>query len=61
MPGQHDTSQISVTDRLPLALKRVIVACPAFRCLGYIGTDNIWRAASDDKEIKDVFAWMEFN
>ena len=60
MPWEHDNAEISVTDRLPPALKRVIVTSPKFRCLGYIDTNNIWRSASDDKEIEGVTAWQEF-
>ena len=51
---------ISVADTLPPVEKRVIVVCSHFRCLGYLDQNNLWRYASDDKEIEDgVIAWAE--
>jgi len=54
-----DNPTISVTDRLPPALQRVIVISPHFKCMGYLDAENIWRHDSDNAEIKDVFAWRE--
>jgi hypothetical protein len=59
MNEEHNDSQISVTDRLPPAHKRVIVTCPLFRRLAYIDTDNIWHAASGDEKFEGVIAWRE--
>ena len=56
----QDSPLISVTDRLPPALKLVTVICPFLRCLAYIDAEKVWRYASDNQEIKGVFAWQEF-
>ena len=50
---------ISVTDRLPPALKAVIAISPVFKCLAYIDANKIWHHNSDGKEIEGVFAWRE--
>jgi len=59
MDKEHNNPEISVTDRLPPAHKRVIVICPLFRRLAYIDTDNIWHAASGDEKFEGVIAWRE--
>jgi len=56
----EDRPSISVTERLPQPLKKVVAISPAFRCLAYIDTFGVWRHDSDDKEIEGVFAWKEY-
>ena len=60
MTMKAENGLIPVAAGLPPARQRVFVACPKFRCRGYIDENGVWRHDSDDKAIENVIAWAEF-